>query len=66
MKTAEVANGSQVEASAAAPAHAKCPFCGCEVVLRHRRRMNSDRVTFFWRHQSNQKKACPARKRPMT
>jgi hypothetical protein len=65
MKIASLENGARIEASITAPEQAKCPHCECVVVLRHRRRMNNEGVTFYWRHPNNQKTFCRARKRPI-
>lgn len=65
MKVAQLANGQPAEATQNAPPEAKCPYCGGTVLLRRRRLMNDQGFSYFWRHQDNMNRRCPARLRPV-
>lgn len=65
MKTAQTEKGESVLASATAPRQALCRYCGGEVILRHRHRMNNQGVVYYWRHRSNRNLKCTARTRPV-
>lgn len=65
MKMAQTAKGEPVLATATAPPQAICRWCGGEVTLRHRHRMNKQGVVYFWRHRSNRNLKCTARARPV-
>jgi DNA-directed RNA polymerase subunit RPC12/RpoP len=54
-----------IEASAQAPAQARCPHCGAPVILRRRQPGNrSQEMTYFWRHQDHANPDCSARFSP--
>ena len=55
MKIAMATSGTEILASEVAPNEAVCPSCGEVVILRKRKRMNSDSVSYFWRHQQKPK-----------
>lgn len=64
MKLAKTTEGESVRATEAAPAQATCPRCQGTVILRHRRLMGNEGVTYFWRHRSNRNSRCSARFHP--
>jgi hypothetical protein len=61
LKKAKLDHGEQVTASRSAPSQAFCPICGGTVVLRKRKKMGGDAVTYFWRHVDKKNTNCPAR-----
>lgn len=63
MKKARLPDNRLVEASAEAPKLARCPDCGGEVILRHRKRMITREVSYFWRHRDYDNLRCPLRHR---
>jgi hypothetical protein len=56
-------DGRPVEASAAAPLEAICPYCQAVVTLRGRKLMGAGGKTYYWRHQQNSKLQCVKRTR---
>jgi predicted RNA-binding Zn-ribbon protein involved in translation (DUF1610 family) len=65
MKQALDSSGRLIEASAQAPAQARCPHCGAAVILRRRQPgARSQNVTYFWRHQDHANPDCSARFSP--
>ena len=65
MKTAQDKNGNLIEAGENAAKTAVCPHCNGVLTLRSRRAMNNGKVTYFWRHASNQNRHCRARQNPV-
>ncbi|MEW5987738.1 MAG: hypothetical protein AB1791_13980 [Chloroflexota bacterium] len=64
MKTAQNDNGQLIEAGPTAPSQAVCPRCGGTLTLRYRHGMGKDKITYFWRHASNDNRHCSARNGP--
>jgi len=65
MKIAKTETGEHLEACAEAPKEAICPRCGGVLELRCRRTMNSDQLTYYWRHRNNRNTDCRARQHPV-
>lgn len=61
MKKALSADRVLIEATADAPKEATCPHCHSPVELRHRRRMASGGIAYFWRHRDQEPTKCPMR-----
>lgn len=61
MKIAKLANEEQVTASGRVPNQAICLFCGGKVVLRKRKKMGGNEMTYYWRHMDGKNNNCPAR-----
>jgi len=65
MKIAKNQDGKEIDAKEDAPQEAICLFCGGVVILRGRRRMGSDKKSYFWRHLDNKNRNCRGRSRVM-
>jgi hypothetical protein len=61
LKIAKLDHGKPVTASKGAPSQAFCPICDGRVVLRKRKKMDGNAVTYFWRHVGGKNTNCPAR-----
>lgn len=66
MKIAFTTASRPIKAAPDAPTKAVCPQCGGTVTLRHRKRMNNEGISYFWRHSDNhQGHRCRARTSPV-